>query len=50
MGPGTAIVLTDMTIVKDLMDKRSQATVGRPSMHAAERVTGGMNMGLAGNS
>lgn len=44
MGPGTMIVLTDMGIVKDLMDKNSQATVDRPPMHLADRVAGGMNM------
>jgi hypothetical protein len=32
--------LTDMDIVKDLMDKRSQATVDRPASYAAEAVTG----------
>jgi hypothetical protein len=41
------IVLTDINIVKDLMDKQSQATVDRPVMHMADRVTGGMNMVLA---
>jgi hypothetical protein len=47
MGPGTAIVLTDMTIIKDLMDKMSQATVDRPPMHFADCVAGGMHMILA---
>jgi hypothetical protein len=47
MGPGTVIVLTDMAIVKDLMDKHSQATVDRPPMHFADRIAGGMNMILA---
>jgi hypothetical protein len=36
-----------MTIVKDLMDKHSQATAGRPPIYAADLVCGGMNMGLA---
>jgi hypothetical protein len=44
------IVLTDRNIVNDLMDKRSQVTLGRPPMYAANRVTGGMNMGMAGHS
>lgn len=47
MGPGTAIVITDPTIVKDLMDKRSQSTADRPSSHIADRITGGMHMGVA---
>ncbi|CAE6457751.1 unnamed protein product [Rhizoctonia solani] len=47
MGPGTAIVITDPTIVKDLMDKRSQSTVDRPPNHMADRVAGGLNMVLA---
>ncbi|KAF8599139.1 cytochrome P450 [Ceratobasidium sp. AG-I] len=47
MGSGTAIVITDMTIVKDLMDKRSQSTIDRPPSHIADRVSGGMNMALA---
>ncbi|KAF8599111.1 cytochrome P450 [Ceratobasidium sp. AG-I] len=47
MGPGTAIVITDPTIVKDLMDKRSQSTIDRPPNHLADRVAGGMNMVLA---
>jgi hypothetical protein len=50
MGPGTAIVLTNMTIVKDLMERHSQATAGRPAMHAADRITGGMNILIEGYS
>jgi hypothetical protein len=44
------IVISDMNIIKDLMDKNSQAMAGRPPMHAAKIVTGGMNMALAGYS
>lgn len=47
MGPGTAIVLTDVSAVKELMDKRSQSTVDRPPNHMADLVAGGMNMVLA---
>lgn len=47
MGSGTVIVITDATIVKDLMDKRSQSTIDRPPNHIADRITGGMNMALA---
>ncbi|KAF8602934.1 hypothetical protein BDV93DRAFT_508936 [Ceratobasidium sp. AG-I] len=46
MGSGTVIVITDMTVVKDLMDKRSQSTIDRPPSHIADRVSGGMNMAL----
>ena len=47
MGSGTAIVITDVTIAKDLMDKRSQSTIDRPANHISERIVGGMNMALA---
>ncbi|KAF7377424.1 Cytochrome P450 [Mycena sanguinolenta] len=47
LGPGTAVILTDAAAVKELMDKRSGSTVDRPAMHVADRVTGGLNMGLA---
>ncbi|KAF8602930.1 cytochrome P450 [Ceratobasidium sp. AG-I] len=47
MGPKTAIVITDMTVVKDLMDKRSQSTADRPPNYTAELVTKGMHMALA---
>jgi hypothetical protein len=47
MGSGTAIVLTDMTAVKELMEKNSQATVDRPPMYAVDLVTGGMHIALA---
>ncbi|KAF8600198.1 cytochrome P450 [Ceratobasidium sp. AG-I] len=47
MGPGTAIVITDATIVKDLMDKRSQVTIDRPANHKVEHVTGGMHIAFA---
>ncbi|CAE6376736.1 unnamed protein product [Rhizoctonia solani] len=44
MGPGTAIVITDATVLKDLMDKRSQSTIDRPPNYVADRITGGMSM------
>ncbi|CAE6507806.1 unnamed protein product [Rhizoctonia solani] len=44
MGPGTAIVITDATVLKDLMDKRSLSTIDRPPNYIADRVTGGMSM------
>jgi hypothetical protein len=47
MGPGTAIVLTDRAIVKDLMETRSHATVDRPPMYAADLVSGGAHVNLA---
>ncbi|KAG9095721.1 hypothetical protein FS749_009926 [Ceratobasidium sp. UAMH 11750] len=48
LGTKTAIVLTDATAVKDLMDKRSQSTADRPSNHVADLVTSGLYMALAG--
>ncbi|KAG9123388.1 hypothetical protein FRC07_015007 [Ceratobasidium sp. 392] len=48
LGTKTAIVLTDATAVRDLMDKRSQATADRPSNHVADLVTSGLYMALAG--
>ncbi|KAJ7234772.1 cytochrome P450 [Mycena haematopus] len=47
IGPGTAVVLTDAAAVKELMDRRSGATVDRPAMHIADLITGGLNMALA---
>ncbi|KAJ7040918.1 cytochrome P450 [Mycena alexandri] len=47
LGPGTVVVLTEVAAVKELMDKRSGATVDRPAMHVAELVAGGLNMVLA---
>ncbi|KAJ6535753.1 cytochrome P450 [Mycena capillaripes] len=47
IGPSTAVVLTDVAAVKELMDKRSAITVDRPRIHAADRVTGGLHMGFA---
>jgi hypothetical protein len=42
IGPGTAVVLTDAAAVKELMDRRGGNTISRPSMHIADRVTGGL--------
>ncbi|KAJ7176867.1 cytochrome P450 [Mycena filopes] len=47
LGTGTAVVLTDAAAVKELMEKRSGATVDRPPMHVADLVAGGLNMVLA---
>ncbi|KAK7052024.1 putative cytochrome P450 [Favolaschia claudopus] len=47
IGPGTAVVLTDVAAVKELMEKRSGSTADRPSMYVAELVTGGLQMALA---
>ncbi|KAJ4464498.1 cytochrome P450 [Lentinula aciculospora] len=47
IGPGTAIVITSMEAVKELMEKRSGSTVDRPPNYIAENVTGGLNMVLA---
>ncbi|KAJ7149143.1 cytochrome P450 [Mycena filopes] len=47
LGSGTAIVLTDPAVVKELMDKRSATTSDRPALHLAEVVTRGLNLVLA---
>ncbi|KAI3619486.1 cytochrome p450 [Moniliophthora roreri] len=46
LGPATVVVLTSMEAVKELLDKRSHATAGRPPSAAAELVTNGIHMGL----
>ncbi|KAK7016892.1 putative cytochrome P450 [Favolaschia claudopus] len=47
VGPRTAVVLTDVAAVKELMEKRSGSTADRPPMYVAELVTGGLQMALA---
>ncbi|KAJ7779139.1 cytochrome P450 [Mycena metata] len=47
MGLGVVVVLTDVAAVKELMDKRSGATVDRPAMHIADLVAGGLHMVFA---
>jgi len=47
IGPGTAIVISGMDAIKELMDRRSAATVDRPANHMAYLIAGGMNMVLA---
>ncbi|KAJ7040944.1 cytochrome P450 [Mycena alexandri] len=47
LGSGTAIVLTDPTAVKELMDKRGAITADRPALHLAEVVARGLNLVLA---
>lgn len=37
---GTAIVLTGVEAVKELMDRRSAATVDRPPNHMADEIAG----------
>ncbi|QRW09774.1 cytochrome P450 family protein [Ceratobasidium sp. AG-Ba] len=48
IGHQTAIVLTDMDVIKELMEKRSQSTAGRPPFYVGHLVTDGMNIGLSG--
>lgn len=47
IGPGTAVVLTSMDAVKELMERRSGSTVDRPPNFMADDITGGLNMVLA---
>ncbi|KAJ7589614.1 cytochrome P450 [Mycena floridula] len=47
IGPGTAIVISSATAVKELMDKRSASTVDRPANRLVLAVTGGYNIAFA---
>ncbi|KAJ8078278.1 hypothetical protein PM082_000484 [Marasmius tenuissimus] len=47
LGPKTAIVITDASAVKELMDKRSQNSSDRPPNFIADSVTGGLGLSLA---
>ncbi|QRW04458.1 cytochrome P450 family protein [Ceratobasidium sp. AG-Ba] len=47
LGHLTALVITDMEVLKELMEKRSQVTIDRPFMYGVDLVTGGMHMALA---
>ncbi|KAJ7443872.1 cytochrome P450 [Mycena latifolia] len=47
VGPGTAIVLTDIAVVKELMDRRSGTTASRPPFYVAELVTGGLHFAFS---
>ncbi|KAF9269296.1 cytochrome P450, partial [Marasmius fiardii PR-910] len=47
IGPGTAIVITGVEAVKELMDKRSAVTVDRPKSYMANAITDGLNMALS---
>ncbi|QRV80981.1 cytochrome P450 family protein [Ceratobasidium sp. AG-Ba] len=47
IGPSTAIVLTDVDAVKEILEKRSQLTADRPPFYVGDLVTEGMNIGLA---
>ncbi|KAJ7862204.1 cytochrome P450, partial [Mycena leptocephala] len=46
LGPSTAIVLTDVAAVKELMDKRSGTTADRPPLYIVDHMTGGLHMAL----
>ncbi|KAK1219363.1 hypothetical protein PQX77_017887 [Marasmius sp. AFHP31] len=47
LGPGTAIVLTGMEAVEELMQKQSANTADRPPSYIAEITTDGLNMALS---
>ncbi|KAJ7613215.1 cytochrome P450 [Roridomyces roridus] len=44
IGPTTAIVLSDPSIVKDLMERRSATSSDRPRMHIGDVIHGGLNI------
>ena len=41
MGSGTAVVLTDRSLVKDLLDKKSAISSDRPVSYVSDLITGG---------
>ncbi|KAJ6516924.1 cytochrome P450 [Mycena vitilis] len=47
LGSGTAIVLTDLGAVKELMDKRSAITADRPPLHLVQVITQGLHLALS---
>ncbi|KAJ7677832.1 cytochrome P450 [Mycena polygramma] len=47
LGSGTAIIITDVAAVRELMDKRSASTADRPPIHLGEVVAQGLNLVLA---
>jgi cytochrome P450 len=47
IGPKTAVVITSMEVVKELMEKRSGNTADRPPSFIVDKVTGGLSMVLA---
>ncbi|KAJ7745924.1 cytochrome P450, partial [Mycena maculata] len=48
IGPGTAVILTDPAVVKELLDRRGVDIADRPPMHIDEIVSRGLNVALAG--
>ncbi|KAF8176367.1 hypothetical protein K438DRAFT_1770568 [Mycena galopus ATCC 62051] len=44
VGPGTAVVLTNLAAIKELMENRSSSTGNRPPTDVADIITGGLNM------
>ncbi|KAI3598435.1 cytochrome [Moniliophthora roreri] len=50
IGTGTIIVLSNMTTVKELLDKRNAATASRPKNHVVDVVTRGLYFGLIPNN
>ncbi|KAK1217184.1 hypothetical protein PQX77_020167 [Marasmius sp. AFHP31] len=47
LGPATAIVITDATIIKEFIDKRGHTTSDRPANFIVESVSGGLDLALA---
>ncbi|KAI3598449.1 cytochrome p450 [Moniliophthora roreri] len=50
IGTGTIIVLSNMTTVKELLDKRTAATASRPQDHVADMITKGLYLALIPNN
>ncbi|KAJ7622347.1 cytochrome P450 [Roridomyces roridus] len=47
IGPGTLVVVTDIAVVKELLEKRSLTTSDRPGSHIVDVVTGGLHIAFA---
>uniref|UniRef100_A0A0W0F4D7 Putative cytochrome P450 n=1 Tax=Moniliophthora roreri TaxID=221103 RepID=A0A0W0F4D7_MONRR len=46
MGPGTVVVINSMEAAKELMEKRSATTSGRPKNHMIDKITDGLSLSL----
>ncbi|KAJ7444582.1 cytochrome P450 [Mycena galericulata] len=47
LGPGTAIIITDPAVVKELLERRGADTADRPDSHIGDLVSSGLSMGFA---
>jgi len=50
MAHGTVVVVSDATVLKELMDKRSAETSGRPPLYTGSLITDGYFLAEANSS